>query len=120
MRSADQTADGLAVRISNGGIGPLKKKAAYSIAGTELGTAKEARAKRVMESEIGRWRCITDDETHLIVIEHQHRVIPMPGEPARHYPGARRFALSTGDDVRYIDATSFEIIATGEILRRID
>jgi hypothetical protein len=104
----------------NGGIGPLKIKAAYSISGIEPGTAEEACAKHDMESEISRWRCITDDETHLIVIEHQHRAAPVPGEPSRHYPGARRFALSTGDDVRYIDATSFEIIATGEILRRID
>jgi hypothetical protein len=73
-----------------------------------------------MEQEIGRWRCATDDESTVIVVEHQHVVIPLPGAPVRHYPGARRLALATGEPVRYIDAATFEVIATGELLRRLD
>lgn len=72
-----------------------------------------------MEREIARWRCATDDESTVTVIEYQHVAAPAPGEPARHYPGARRLALSTGEPVRYIDADTVEVIQTGELLRRI-
>jgi hypothetical protein len=73
-----------------------------------------------MESEIARWRCSTEDHSTVIVIEYQHRSTSAPGIPVRRYPGARRLALSTGEQVQYIDATTFEVIETGELLRRID
>lgn len=72
-----------------------------------------------MEREIERWRCRTDDESVVTVIEYQHVDTPVPGAPDRRYPGARRLALSTGEAVRYIDATTFEIAESGELLSRI-
>lgn len=73
-----------------------------------------------MEREIARWRCATEDESGAVVIEYQHVPAPVRGVPPRDYPGARRLALSTGEQVRYIDAATFEIVETGELLRRID
>jgi hypothetical protein len=73
-----------------------------------------------MEREIARWRCRTEDESLVTVIEYQHVATRAPGAPARHFPGARRLALSTGDVARYIDAATFELVETGEMLRRID
>ena len=73
-----------------------------------------------MEREIARWRCWTEDESLVTVIEYQHVATRAPGAPARHYPGARRLALSTGEAVRYIDAAVFELVETGEMLRRTD
>jgi hypothetical protein len=72
-----------------------------------------------MEQEIARWRCRTEDESLVTVIEYQHVAIQAPGAPARHYPGARRLALSSGERVRYIDAATFELVETGEMLERI-
>ncbi|MEO6216152.1 MAG: hypothetical protein ABIO86_08980 [Sphingomonas sp.] len=73
-----------------------------------------------MEREIARWRCRTEDESIVTVVEYRHVAAQLPGAPARLYPGARRLALSTGEVVRYIDATVFELVETGEMLRRID
>ena len=73
-----------------------------------------------MEREIARWRCRTEDESIVTVVEYQYVAAQLPGALARHYPGARRLALSTGEVVRYIDATVFELVETGEMLRRID
>ena len=73
-----------------------------------------------MEKEIAQWRCRTEDESLVTVIEYQHVAAQAPGGPKRRYPGARRLALSTGEVVRYIDATMFELVETGEMLRRID
>jgi hypothetical protein len=73
----------------------------------------------VMEKEIAQWRCRTDDESVVTVIEYQHVAVPAPGAPERRYPGARRLALTTGEAVRFIDATTFEIVESGELLSRI-
>ena len=73
-----------------------------------------------MEKEIARWRCRTYDESFVTVIEYQHVAGPAPDASARRYPGARRLALSTGEVARYIDAVTFELVETGEMLRRID
>jgi hypothetical protein len=73
-----------------------------------------------MEREIARTRCATGDESIVIVIEYQHVATPVPGASVRHHPGARRLALATGEAVRYIDARTFEVIDSGELLARID
>lgn len=73
-----------------------------------------------MEKETGRWRCRTEDESSVTVIEYQHIAAPAAGEPYRLYPGARRLALSTGEAARYIDARTFEIVETGELLHRLE
>lgn len=74
-----------------------------------------------MEIEIGCWPCSTEDESSVVAIEYQHVTThAAPGAPGRRYPGARRLALPTGERARYIDAATFEIVETGELLRRID
>ncbi len=54
-----------------------------------------------------------DDGSFVTMIEYRH----VPGS-RRHYQVARRLALSIGEAVRYIDAAAFEVVASGEILRR--
>jgi len=74
-----------------------------------------------VEIEIGCWRCSTEDESTVVVIEYQHLTThAAPGAPVRRYPGARRLALSTRERARYIDEATFEVVETGELLRRID
>lgn len=71
-----------------------------------------------MEEELGRHHCTGDDGAAVTVIEYRH-VETIPGTSGtRTYPGARRLALSTGEPVRYIDGETFEVIASGELLRR--
>jgi len=72
----------------------------------------------MVEQEIARWRCRTEDESLVTVVEYQYIATQAPGAPVRRYPGARRLALSTGEPVRYIDAAVFELVETGEMLRR--
>jgi hypothetical protein len=37
----------------------------------------------------------------------------------RSFPGARRLMLSTGEVVRYIDPETYEVVMSGELIRRI-
>jgi hypothetical protein len=65
-----------------------------------------------MEEELARYRCQGDDGAFLTVIEYRHVDVVCAAT------GARRLGLSTGEPVRYIDAETFEVIASGELLRR--
>lgn len=71
-----------------------------------------------MEHEVDRFRCMSDDGTCLTVLEHRHIAIVDVEGKTRSLRGARRLALSTGERVRYIDANTFEVVDTGELLRR--
>ena len=71
-----------------------------------------------MEEEIAWYRCIGDDDTPLVVLEYAFTSRARTQTGSRSYPGARRLVLSTGEPVRYIDASTFEVIGTGELLRR--
>ena len=71
-----------------------------------------------MEREICRTRCIGDDGTPLVVIEYQHVERRRTGSGERSYPGARRSALASGEPVRSLGDGAWEVIATGEVLRR--
>ncbi|MBI0477400.1 hypothetical protein D9601_18825 [Sphingomonas sp. MA1305] len=73
-----------------------------------------------MEEESARYRCVGDDGSPLIVVEYRHVGQLDTDAGPRRYPGARRLALSTGEPVRYIDACTFEVIDSGELLRRRD
>ena len=75
---------------------------------------------RILREEIGRYRCVGDDETSLIAIEY--RLIEWAGEAGRprRRPGARWLELASGEALRIVDARTFEVAATGEIIRRID
>ncbi|WP_339688867.1 hypothetical protein [uncultured Parasphingorhabdus sp.] len=71
-----------------------------------------------MEKELVRYRCMTDDGSCLDIIEYQHfRIVDMDSG-VRQYPGARRLVTENDESVRYIDKMTFEIIDTGELVRR--
>lgn len=73
-----------------------------------------------MEEAVARYRCFGDDETRLVVIEYRH-LHRKPGiNGIRHSLGARRLSLESGASVRYIDIETFEVIESGELLRRLD
>ncbi|HEX7851796.1 MAG TPA: hypothetical protein VF485_18840 [Sphingomonas sp.] len=71
-----------------------------------------------MEREISRTRCVGDDGSSLIVVEYQHVDRRETGSGERTYPGARRLALANGEPVRSLGDGAWEVIATGEVLRR--
>jgi hypothetical protein len=83
--------------------------------GSRLGVTSQ-----IVREEMARHRCVGDDETPLIVL--QYRLVERIDEPgkSRLRPGARRAQLETGEALRVIDARTFEVIATGELVRRID
>lgn len=72
----------------------------------------------IMEREISRTRCVGDDGSPLTVIEYQHVERRQTDSGERTYPGARRSALASGEPVRPLGDGIWEVIATGEVLRR--
>ncbi len=73
-----------------------------------------------MEKELGRYRCVTDDGSCVDIIEYQHVRIVDTDMGVRHYPGARWMVTANGEAVRYMDKVTFEIVDTGELVRRQD
>ncbi|HWK34653.1 hypothetical protein [Sphingomonas sp.] len=73
-----------------------------------------------MMEELARYRCVGDDGTELVVLDRRHVHVTRGDQGARRQLGARRLSLISGAAVRYIDATTFELVETGEILRRIN
>jgi hypothetical protein len=71
-----------------------------------------------LEEALSRHRCVGDDGAILTVIEYRHVETILGASGTRIYPGARRLALSSGEAVRYIDRETFEVIGSGELLRR--
>jgi hypothetical protein len=72
---------------------------------------------RAME-ELGRYRCMGDDGTALTVVEYRHIFTSSDGGTVRRQHGARWLALLDGEPVRHIDSATFEVVASGELLRR--
>ena len=72
---------------------------------------------RVVE-QLARHRCLGDDGTRLIVVEYRHMFTSDAGGTVRRHPGSRWLALLDGEPVRYVDAETFEVVASGEMLRR--
>ena len=68
------------------------------------------------EAVLARHRCKGDDGTRLIVLELRHALSQQTLAGPRTYPGARHWALETGEAVRVIDRQIFEVVATGELL----
>jgi hypothetical protein len=54
-----------------------------------------------------------------LVIEFRHARWNESDAGRRLAIGARRWALSSGEPVRHLDIATFEVIATGELLRRL-
>lgn len=73
-----------------------------------------------VERETATYKVMGDDDTCLIVKQYSYRRTQDTGSGRRTYPGSRRLALLSGEAVRYIDSLTFEVIATGEMLRRCD
>lgn len=69
-----------------------------------------------MIEELARHCCTGDDGTPLFVVEHRHVFATQGGSGPRQHRGAARTTLLNGEPVRYIDAGTFEVIATGELL----
>jgi len=69
-----------------------------------------------MIEELARHRCTAGDGMPLYVIEHCH-VFTTQGEGGTSlYRGASWAALPDGEPVRFVDARTFAVIATGEML----
>ncbi|CUS43237.1 MAG: hypothetical protein V4610_19220 [Pseudomonadota bacterium] len=70
--------------------------------------------------ELARHRCHGDDGTTVTVVEYRYvHIGQSQGGTPRRYPGARQMALTTGQAVRYVDAETFEVVGSGELLARI-
>lgn len=69
-----------------------------------------------MIEELARHRCTGDDGTPVLVVERCHVFTTQSDAGTRRHLGASGVALLDGEPVRYIDAHTFEVIATGELL----
>jgi len=72
-----------------------------------------------MEREVSRSRCVGDDGSPLVVIEYQHVERRQTDSGERSYPGARRWALASGEPVQPLGDGIWEAIATSEVVRRV-
>jgi len=73
----------------------------------------------MMEREVSRSRCVGDDGSPLVVIEYQHVERRQTDSGERSYPGARRWALASGEPVQPLGDGIWEAIATSEVVRRV-
>lgn len=68
--------------------------------------------------EIARHRCTGDDGSALVVVEYRY-IFTTEGEAGvRRQRGSAWLALLDGEPVRYIDPERFEVVSSGELLRR--
>lgn len=77
--------------------------------------------KGVMEREIDRFQAQNEagDVFTIIVFQRFGDSRPLSG-PVRYLPGSKRMVLLDGSHVNYIDAETFKIVETDEIIRKID
>ena len=76
--------------------------------------------RKILREEIGRYRCSGDDETPLVVIEYRLIELEESYGAVRRRLGPREVRLQFGEELRLIDARTFEVPTTGELIRRID
>ncbi|MBY8822814.1 hypothetical protein [Sphingomonas colocasiae] len=72
-----------------------------------------------MMEELARYRCIGDDGTRVAVVEYRYVHLARSSTGTRRHLGATKLTLETGEPVRYIDEACFEVIDSGELIRRI-
>ena len=72
------------------------------------------------EVEFARYRCLGDDGSSLIVIDMRRSNLVEGPRGVRSFPGARRLILLTGEAVSYIDPQTYEVVMSGELIRRKD
>lgn len=72
----------------------------------------------IVREEIQRHKCVGDDGTPLLAIEFRLVETIGHGSKIRRRLGATRAELRTGETLRIIDAKTFEVTETGELIRR--
>lgn len=78
------------------------------------------RQPKIIREEIGRYKCAGDDETPLVVVEYRFVELYELAGKTRRRLGSSHVALDSGEALETIDARTFEVIATGEMIRRLD
>lgn len=71
-----------------------------------------------MIEELARHPCMGDDGTPLVVVEYRHIFMAGESDNVRKHRGSIWMSLLNGEPVRHIDSTTFEVVASGELLRR--
>ena len=69
-----------------------------------------------MIEEVARHKCTGGDGSPLVVVQYRHVFQVNGSGNARRYGGAAWSTLLDGEPVRYIDAHTFEVVATGELM----
>jgi len=73
-----------------------------------------------MEQQIDRFKAVSDDGTDFTVVIYQEMVVSRPlGGDVQYIKGLKRCALSDGRHVNMIDATTFKIVSTDQVIRKI-
>lgn len=74
-----------------------------------------------MRKEIARYECEDDNLNEYVVVEYQNytRFTPISGPP-EDIPTTKELFLSDGRAVNFIDENTFQIVATDQIIRKID
>lgn len=73
-----------------------------------------------MEKLIARHDCIAEDGTRHIIEEWQQQIrAGHQQDPHATIPGMKRLVTSRGMRVNYIDQATFEIVQTGQIVRKV-
>ncbi len=68
---------------------------------------------------LNQFRVIGEDGSWLTVFDLRHHGEIETARGSRRLIGSRRFELSTGEAVRPLGLDLFEVVATGELLRRV-
>lgn len=69
-----------------------------------------------MVEELARHRCIDRDGIAIVVVEHCNIFTTSDGAALGQYRGAGRMTLLDGEPVRAVDAGTFEVVSTGQLL----
>lgn len=73
-----------------------------------------------MEEQIDRFKAASDDGTVFTVVIYQDMVESRQlGGDVQYIKGLKRCALTDGRHVNMIDATTFKIVSTDQIIRKI-
>ena len=75
---------------------------------------------KIFREEIRRHRCCGDDETPLLAIEYRLVELDESGGTVRRRLGPLEVRLQFGEELRIVDARTFEVPSTGELIRRLD
>jgi hypothetical protein len=83
-------------------------------------SSKMCGSERRTDEVMRRYLCLDVQGREVEVTEYRYMLEVNTPRGFRRYPGARHWALSSGEKVRVIDSTMFEVVATEAILFRKD